>query len=469
MTTKNLCVLVLVLFSLACYAAENSTEPQKPTGKNAKAAAEPAEEAAEPANTLSEAPYTLEQCIGVALRNNPDVIAGGFDILTAGEEKNIAASKKWFTVGIEGRYHHFLDDQRLIQPRYNGELGVFGDDIVSGNVVLRMPIYTSGRIENEIKATELLQISSSHDLTRTRRELIFNVSEVFYNILAQEQIVKSLVFSKETLEQHKKRIEDMIEVQKATNVDLLRTQVRLADIEQQIISQKNIASILRKVLVNYMGIDNADAEINVSGSLELTDIKSDPSVDIPKAYTQRADYLSSRERLQAEQERLKIARAGRSPIISAEAWYGVRSAIDPSVRPRGTDETDDVGFIGVVLEWPLFEGGAIDARVSREQFKLRSQRQHLRKLELQISLEIKTALSNIASSKERVLATEESIKQAKESLRIEQEKYGLGKGSITDVLDAQAAMLDAQTAYYHALSDYNSSVAQWHLAIGDEK
>ena len=63
---------------------------------------------------------------------------------------------------------------------------------------------------------------------------------------------------------------------------------------------------------------------------------------------------------------------------------------------------------------------------------------------------------------------QKSIEQAEESLRIEREKYELGKGSITDVLDAQAALLEAQTVYYNALADYNSSVAQWRLAIGED-
>jgi len=45
-------------------------------------------------------------------------------------------------------------------------------------------------------------------------------------------------------------------------------------------------------------------------------------------------------------------------------------------------------------------------------------------------------------------------------------KYDQGKGSITDVLDAQSAMLDSQTNYYRALADYNTALAQMDLATG---
>ena len=61
---------------------------------------------------------------------------------------------------------------------------------------------------------------------------------------------------------------------------------------------------------------------------------------------------------------------------------------------------------------------------------------------------------------------EKAVEQARESLRIEREKYNLGKGAIVDVLDAQSAMLDSQTNYYRALADYNTAIAQFRLAVG---
>ncbi|RLC23463.1 MAG: TolC family protein, partial [Deltaproteobacteria bacterium] len=83
--------------------------------------------------------------------------------------------------------------------------------------------------------------------------------------------------------------------------------------------------------------------------------------------------------------------------------------------------------------------------------------------------DVETALLNIASNLERVRSSETAIEQGKESLRIEQEKYALGRGSITDVLDAQAALLTSQTNYYRSLSEYNTSIAELHLAIGEEE
>jgi len=414
-------------------------------------------------------PFTLPQCIEIALKNNPDVVGGGWDVLAAKAEKDIAAGQRWPALGLESSYRHYSDDQRLVPPRYGTEPGVFGDDIFAGDMVLKMPIFTAGRIENEIKAADLLQQSAQHRLARTRQQLVFNVSQIFYNILAQRHIIKSLDFSKKTLEEHHKRVTDLINVQKAAKVDLLRTEVRLADIEQRLVAEKNVMSILRRVLVNFLGLTNPKFNIDVKGDLRLTTVDTNLAKSITEAYAKRADYFALRNEVDAQTRRLDIARVGHWPTVSVEGSYGLRNAADPTSHPAGTDETEDVGFVGISAEIPIFEGGSISARMHREKAKLQSLREKLRKLELQIRLDIETAISNITSSQERVIATQKSIEQAKESLRIEREKYELGKGSITNVLDAQAALLEAQTTYYHALADHNSAVAQWHLAIGEEK
>ena len=118
------------------------------------------------------------------------------------------------------------------------------------------------------------------------------------------------------------------------------------------------------------------------------------------------------------------------------------------------------------MDVPIFEGGRINSRVREQQDRLRAARERFHKLELQIRLDVETAVLNIVSSKDRVLVTRKAIEQGEESLRIERQKYDAGKGAIVDVLDAQGALLESQTNYYQALADYNTALAQLRLATG---
>ena len=111
----------------------------------------------------------------------------------------------------------------------------------------------------------------------------------------------------------------------------------------------------------------------------------------------------------------------------------------------------------------------MSAKVSEEMATLAAARERLRKLELQIRQETETAALDVLSNKARIKATEKSIEQAKESFRLESLRYELGKGSITDVLDAASAQLEAETTYYRAVIDYHISMAKVKLATGEER
>jgi outer membrane protein TolC len=117
---------------------------------------------------------------------------------------------------------------------------------------------------------------------------------------------------------------------------------------------------------------------------------------------------------------------------------------------------------------PLFDGGLITAKVKEEFSALAAAQERLRKLNLQVRQEVETAVLDVRSTSERVKATEKAVEQARESLRIEILKYNLGAGSITDVLDAQSALLQTETTYYRALSDFRIAVARLKLAVGGE-
>jgi outer membrane protein TolC len=184
------------------------------------------------------------------------------------------------------------------------------------------------------------------------------------------------------------------------------------------------------------------------------------------AWSGRDDYLAAGSALEAQARNVEAARGGHSPIVFVQGSYGGRWAAG---SPTGTgDELDDIGRIGLGAEIPLYQGGQVNSQVQEQRANLAAARERLRKLELQIRLDVETALLNVRSSQERIVAIRTSVEQAQESLRIEREKYDLGRGAIIDVLDAQSALLDSQTNYYRALADYNVATAQMKLAVGEQ-
>jgi outer membrane protein TolC len=246
-----------------------------------------------------------------------------------------------------------------------------------------------------------------------------------------------------------------------------------------------------------MGIGDGSRPVTVRGNLSLNRRVPDLHGAIAMAYAERGDYRAARASLDAQMARVTAARGALWPTLSLAGSYGTRVAAgitdngavfinrfiganpeadNPNAPPAqkhynspGVSRSLPVGNIGVVADYPLFDGGRITAQIREQEARLAAAQANLRKLELQIRLDVETALLNVTSSRQRVQSTQKAIEQSKESFRIESEKYDLGKGSITDVLDAQAAMLDAQTNYYRALAEYNIALAQLGLATGEKR
>ena len=443
-----------------------------------------------PARPVSSNPtqrlLNLDQCIEVARRNNPSLAAGAWDIQTALAQRDVAASERWPQISTNDSYRNYVQTQRLQPARINAEPGMFSTSILAMDLVLKMPLFTGGRIRSEISAAEFLTLAAENRLARTWEELIFNISSAFYTILGQHRLIESLQFSLEVLTKHKRRVLDMMAANKAARVDVLRTEVRIADVEQRLVREETVLEIQHRLLITLMGITTEGMPVKVQGDLRLTGSSPNLNGALSMAYSERGDYRAARASLDAQVMKINSARAAKWPKVSLDGSYGLRVAegIDDNgvaytkklneVKPlRGPwpnpDSNLPVGQIGVVLDYPIFDGGRISSQVQEQESKLVAAQQLLRKLELQIRLDVETALLNISSARRRAEATQKAIEQSKESYRIEQEKYDLGKGSITDVLDAQSAMLDAQTNYYKALSEYNIALAQLGLATGEKR
>ncbi len=458
--------LLLIVGLLGGCATIRPTDPY--ASLNARGVSISGFDVAHQAPRIPEGPLTLQQAIETALANNPEVAARGWDTTAAQARRDQAFGARLPRVGIVGGYAHTLDAQRLISAGKDGEPGLFSRDIVSSDLVVSMPLFTGGRLVNQVKAADLLRRTAEQRLARSREELVFNVSSVFNSILAQKHVIESLEFSRKTLTEHVSRIDALLSAQKAAKVDRMRTEVRRADIEQQLVREKNLQSIQHRALANLLGLRDFEKKLSLQGELEMSEKISVPELDaaLSTAWESRGDYLAARYSLEAQAKNVDVAKSGYLPTLSVQGAYGGRWAAGPTT---GTGhEQGDVGRLGLVLEVPIFEGGQVNADIREQRASLAAARERLRLLDLQVRLEVETALSNVESSGERAAAIRESIAQAKESLRIEQQKYNLGKGTIVDVLDAQAALLESETNYYRVLAEYHTAVAQLKLAMGAE-
>ena len=411
---------------------------------------------------------TLAELIAFALAHNPELAAAALDGEGAAARTRGAAAARYPRLAVEGGYTNYGDDLRLVAARYNGELGVFGANVVTADLVLRVPVYTGGRLSAELQAAELLEVSAGQRLARSRGDLVYNVSSLYFTQLAQMRLIDALAASRDALQSQLTRVQALIDERKAAPVDALRTEVRLADARQRLLREQNNLDVLRLSLLNLLGDRTGALQITLDDALVAPAMESrDPRTLTELALARRPDIAAARTELQAQSARIEAARAGNSPSVNLLAAGGSRAMLSPSQQPRDTQAQDTTYRVGVVFEIPIFDSGRTSARVAEENAKLAAQRERLDKLSMQVRLDIETAHGSLSSALERITSASRAIALARENLRIEQEKYALGRGTAFDVLDAQSALTDTQAAQIRALADANTAAAQLAWASGE--
>jgi outer membrane protein TolC len=104
---------------------------------------------------------TLERSLDIALKNNPEVAATLWDVSAAGAKLDQAKAARWPTLTYEGGYTKDLNSRPVFEARYNNQRRLFTKQQSVGNVILKLPLFTGGRIINEIKAAELFRRARS--------------------------------------------------------------------------------------------------------------------------------------------------------------------------------------------------------------------------------------------------------------------------------------------------------------------
>lgn len=404
---------------------------------------------------------SLSELIDQALAHNHELAAVAQDGEAAAARTRAAQAASYPRVALEGAYTHYGDDLRLVAARFNGELGAFGSQILNAELVLRMPLATGGRLVAELTAAELLEAASGQRLVRSRSDLVFNVSSLYYTQLAQARLIESLTATRDALAGQLQRVHALVAERKAAQVDALRVEVKLADTGQRLLREQNTLTVLRRALLNTLGQPDGLETLVLQDSLATPAVPAQtPSALLADALARRADLLAAQAEIAAQLARVDAARSGSAASVNLVAAVGGRSLYGISQQPPGIASRDTTGRIGVTLELPLFDAGRTEARVAEESAKLAAQQARLDKLRLQVRLDVETAHATLRSSLERLDSTTELTRLASENLRIEQEKYALTRGTVFDVLDAQAALTDAQATHIRALADANIAAAQ---------
>ena len=179
----------------------------------------------------------------------------------------------------------------------------------------------------------------------------------------------------------------------------------------------------------------------------------------------RLDYQASKENYYAAESGVTIARSGYYPRVTASTSYGL------SGNNRTISEFDDFKNTrsfnwGLSFSFPIFSGFRTNQAEQAALVTKKNSEVTLQDTERKIQVELRSALLQLEFAEKNYDAAVKSLQYQEQNLKVNQEKYNVGSGTILDLLFAQNNYNSALTSKINAVYQYLSAKSNLELALG---
>jgi outer membrane protein TolC len=160
----------------------------------------------------------------------------------------------------------------------------------------------------------------------------------------------------------------------------------------------------------------------------------------------------------------KIARTAYLPSLSVSANYG-RSNDDPRFTYTEFGKNWD-GSIKLGVNWNLFSGLSDHAQIEREAINYRIAEEEYFDRVRNLRLEAEQTLLSLQSWEEIIAINNENVVSAQEDLRLAEERYRVGAGTLLDIINAQVNVTRSRATLVRAKYDSMIALAKLQTIMG---
>ena len=397
-------------------------------------------------SVASAAELSLDESIVMALKNNPAI-----QMALADEEK-----AKWGIKENEGGRLPTLS----LSNSSNRSLNVAGaepNDSFSTSLRLNWSLYTGGRVEGQINQAKSNAHIASLGVVKAQEQVKLDTATAYFNVLQSRNLVAVNQQTVDSLAEHFKNVQAQYEVGIIAKSDVLRSDVELANAQQNLTKAQNTYDL---AVANFNNVTGMPLELQHVMKEELAHVKYEMSLEdsIKMALEKRPEIAQSQDTIDIAKTGIAIADSGRLPTVAVSAVDGLSGSEFPGKNNNWS--------IGVSANWNLFDAGVTNAKVKSAKASVDKAEFGDAQLRSGIELEVRQAYLSMKEAEARIETAQVAISKGEEDLKASQAKYYAGVGTNLDVIDAQMALTQANTNGTQAYYDYNVSKAKLKKAVG---
>ncbi len=419
---------------------------------------------------------TLQQALGLALRNSPLLKQAEQQILRSQDALKIAKAAYLPTLDIQSGYTHqqtfqlnpadtTINIPSSITSSLSSDLSsalssstqrspVSATDVFSTSASASYNVYTSGLRKAQTIAAERQIKASELTLDSQKQDLFLNVILAYYSLQNADEQVR---INQVAVTNAQKSLKDTQAQERAglgTRFDVLQSEVQLANAVQALTDAKSTQQTAQRQLVQLLNIAQnvnlVTAEpVAIAGTWDLTLEES-----LIGAFKDRVELKAFLEQRAISEQRRIAALAAVKPQVGVSAGYSIGNDFNK-------DNSLTTGFsIAATMKWRAFDGGsakATAAQFGRDAVTADLQYESTRN---QIRFAVEQAYFNLRSSFESIQTASLSVEQAQEALRLARLRFQAGVGTQLEVINSETALTRAQGNRVNAILGYNRALAQ---------
>lgn len=401
----------------------------------------------------------LDDAMQRAFQTNPTISIAGYELDSARANYNAARQSRGVSISASHQTQRSgYNDARQVTV---GAATYWTKNIGNNHsnaLTASLPIFTGGKLSGQIEQAKANYKYNEVGVQRTYNEMRSTVTNGYFNMLQADNLQKLNAESVTRLEDHLKNVQAQYDVGVVAKVDVLRSQVELANAQQTLIQAENNYQVAEANMNKIVGLP-MDTTLKLDNLLVYTAYDRNMDDCLAYAAEHRPELMQAKYNVDAAKGALKVARAGHMPQVSASASQAWSSDNWPG------DDNGNWG-VGVNVSLNVFDTGVTLSKIHGAEADLKKAEETYRDTVDGVNLDVRTKYLSLREAEKRINTTKLAVEQADEDYRIAQLRYMSGVGTNTDVLDAQVALTQAKTNYTQALYDYNTSKTDLETSIG---
>ena len=408
---------------------------------------------------LAEPPLDLDSCIKLALEKNYQVRSASEMVGKAYSLIDESSSSAWPQLDFKADYtrmgniaeYDFGGEQVSLTPENNYNIGLN----------LSQKVYAP-QVFEAIKASKRFAKSSELEFFIVKESVVSSVKEAFYRFLFTSAMIEVKEEAVAQLKRHADNVRSRLDVGLATDYDLLRAEVQLANATPSLTKARNAMLLAKVALKMTLGI-SPDSELSISGELEYLPYEITLKDAQRIAAEKRSELQQLEYEIQTFQNYVNVSKKEMLPQLSLHGSY---SYANDGLSTDGAADWDYNWNLGLSLEYKLFDGWEKSSRVKQNRRDLSAANIEKEERLSRVKLEVETAFAGLGEARELIRSQEKNIENAARAFSIAEAGHLNGVISQLELMDAQLALTEARSNYKQAVYDWLIAKVRMEKAMG---